>query len=81
MFLLSFSHYLSVNGPLQIYNLETVAEQCELPGGFVVGAGAGPAHVLGVNAEVLTEVEPQENSLFLTFANNSRPDQSDFIEI
>ncbi len=36
----------------QVYNLEKVAEQCELPGGFVVGAGAGPAHVIGVNSEV-----------------------------
>ena len=63
-----------MNGPLQIYNLETVAEQCELPGGFVVGAGAGPAHVLGVNAEVLTEDELHENWLFLTVANTSRPD-------
>ena len=81
MLSLSFSHLLSVNGSLQIYNLETVAEQCELPGGCVVGAGAGPAHVLGVNAEVLTEIELHENSLFLTFANSSIPDKSDFIEI
>ena len=70
-----------MNGPLQIYNLETVAEQCELPGGFVVGAGAGPAHVLGVNAEVLTEDQLHKNSLFLTFANSSRPDKSVFSEI
>ena len=37
---------------LQVYNIEKVAEACELPGAFVVGAGAGPAHKLGVNSEV-----------------------------
>ena len=37
---------------LQKYNLEVITDIVELPGAFIIGAGAGPSHVEGVNCEV-----------------------------
>jgi len=37
---------------LQVYDLNTVAKDIELPGAFILGAGAASSRVLGVNAEV-----------------------------
>ena len=36
----------------QIFSFKQIAEHAELPGAFMIGAGAGPAHVIGVNSEV-----------------------------
>lgn len=37
---------------LQVYDLNTVAKDIELPGAFILGAGAASSRILGVNAEV-----------------------------
>lgn len=37
---------------LQVYDLNTVAKDIELPGAFILGAGAVSSRVLGINAEV-----------------------------
>ncbi|XP_010282184.1 PREDICTED: ester hydrolase C11orf54 homolog isoform X3 [Phaethon lepturus] len=37
----------------KVYDLNTVAEDIELPGAFILGAGAASSKVLGVNAEVI----------------------------
>lgn len=37
---------------LQVYDLNTVAKDIELPGAFILGAGAASSKVLGINAEV-----------------------------
>ncbi|XP_078081114.1 ester hydrolase C11orf54 homolog isoform X3 [Mustelus asterias] len=37
----------------KIYNLNTVAEEVELPGAFILGAGAASFKAVGVNAEVV----------------------------
>ena len=37
----------------QIFGFKQIAEHAELPDAFMIGAGAGPAHVIGVNSEVL----------------------------
>lgn len=36
----------------QEYDMNTVAQKLELPGAFILGAAAGPARILGMNAEV-----------------------------
>lgn len=36
----------------QIFSFKQIAEHAELPEAFMIGAGAGPAHVVGVNSEV-----------------------------
>ncbi|XP_078588340.1 ester hydrolase C11orf54 homolog [Branchiostoma floridae x Branchiostoma japonicum] len=38
------------------FNLEQVAGQVDLPGAFVLGAGAGAAHVVGVNCEMMPNI-------------------------
>ena len=37
---------------LQKFSYSQIAESVELPGAFMIGAGAGPCHVVGVNSEV-----------------------------
>lgn len=37
----------------KIYNIETLSKMMELPGAFCIGAGAGPGHHEGVNAEMM----------------------------
>lgn len=37
----------------QIYKFKDIAQLCELPNAFMIGAGAGPAHIVGINSEVL----------------------------
>ncbi|XP_043574527.1 ester hydrolase C11orf54 homolog isoform X3 [Chiloscyllium plagiosum] len=37
----------------KIYNLNVIANQVELPGGFILGAGAASFKAMGVNAEVI----------------------------
>ena len=36
----------------QRYSFKNVAELAGIPDALIVGAGAGPAHVVGVNSEV-----------------------------
>ena len=36
----------------QIFSFKQIAEHAELSDAFMIGAGAGPAHVIGVNSEV-----------------------------
>lgn len=37
---------------LQVYDLREIAKQMNLPNAFIIGAGAGPRHHVGVNCEV-----------------------------
>ena len=37
---------------LQFYSFSDIAESAELPGGFIIGAGAGSSKFVGVNCEV-----------------------------
>lgn len=37
---------------LQVYDLNKVAKDIELPGAFILGAGAVSSRVLGINGEV-----------------------------
>ena len=37
---------------LQLYSFDDIANIVELPGGFIVGAGAGSSKFVGVNCEV-----------------------------
>ncbi|XP_071944149.1 ester hydrolase C11orf54-like [Antedon mediterranea] len=38
------------------YDIEKVAEQADLPGAFVLGAGAGCHHFVGVNSEMMANI-------------------------
>ncbi|XP_041456123.1 ester hydrolase C11orf54-like [Lytechinus variegatus] len=38
------------------YNLDTVAEHVDLPGAFMLGAGAGPFDTVGTNSEMITNI-------------------------
>ncbi|XP_043574523.1 ester hydrolase C11orf54 homolog isoform X1 [Chiloscyllium plagiosum] len=40
----------------KIYNLNVIANQVELPGGFILGAGAASFKAMGVNAELMPNV-------------------------
>ena len=41
----------------QIFGFKQIAEHAELPNAFMIGAGGGPAHVIGVNCEVDTQIK------------------------
>ncbi|XP_048699035.1 ester hydrolase C11orf54 homolog isoform X2 [Lepidochelys kempii] len=43
----------------KVYDLNTVAKQIELPGAFILGAGAGSSRILGVNAEFIPVVQAE----------------------
>lgn len=49
MSICQFSHLYSI---LQFYSFNDIAESAELPGGFIIGAGAGSSQFVGVNCEV-----------------------------
>lgn len=57
------------------YNMNTVAKEVELPGAFILGAGAVPSRTVGMNAElmplVLTEVpgRPAVNGSYFSSIN------------
>jgi len=38
------------------YNMDHIAELCELPGAYVIGPGAGPCHHVGVNSEMMANL-------------------------
>ena len=41
----------------QLYGLGEIAKLVELPGAFIVGAGAGPLGVVGVNSELICNLQ------------------------
>ncbi|XP_035757089.1 ester hydrolase C11orf54 homolog isoform X2 [Egretta garzetta] len=41
----------------KVYDLNTVANEIELPGAFILGAGAASSKILGVNAELIPVVQ------------------------
>ncbi|KAJ8372947.1 hypothetical protein AAFF_G00272710 [Aldrovandia affinis] len=61
--------------PNKVYNMNGVAKEIELPGAFILGAGAVSSKTVGMNAEliaaVLTEAEgrPAVNSSYLASIN------------
>ncbi|XP_022254036.1 ester hydrolase C11orf54 homolog isoform X2 [Limulus polyphemus] len=59
----------------KIYNLETIAKQVELPNAFIIGAGAGPSHFVGVNCELMPNInigDNQNNTHFATVAEDGK---------
>lgn len=38
----------------KVYNMNTIAKELELPGAFILGAGAVSSKTVGMNAEVMT---------------------------
>ncbi|XP_032632508.1 ester hydrolase C11orf54 homolog isoform X2 [Chelonoidis abingdonii] len=58
-----------------VYDLNTVAKQIELPGAFILGAGAGSSRILGVNAELIpvaqaeSEQKPAVNASYTAQIN------------
>lgn len=46
----------------KVYNMDKLAELAELPGAFLIGAGGGPHHLLGVNAEFMANIRTQNGS-------------------
>lgn len=36
----------------KVYNMNTVSKELELPGAFIIGAGAASSKTVGMNAEV-----------------------------
>ncbi|XP_077995627.1 ester hydrolase C11orf54 homolog [Glandiceps talaboti] len=63
----------------KIYNFQDVAEQIELPGAFIIGAGAGPHHVIGVNNEMIANaIDGGENHTYTCKVNPE--DQSYILE-
>ncbi|XP_038618035.1 ester hydrolase C11orf54 homolog [Tachyglossus aculeatus] len=47
----------------KIYNLNVVAKEMELPGAFILGAGAAPFRTLGVNAEFIPIVQAESEQM------------------
>lgn len=39
------------------FSYSQIAESVELPGAFMIGAGAGPCHIVGVNSELIKNVK------------------------
>lgn len=37
---------------MKVYNMNTVSKELELPGAFIIGAGAVSSKTVGMNAEV-----------------------------
>ncbi|XP_019385883.1 PREDICTED: ester hydrolase C11orf54 homolog [Crocodylus porosus] len=46
-------HLLPLVQKDKVYDLNTVAKEIELPGAFILGAGAASSRILGVNAELI----------------------------
>ncbi|CAG5125818.1 unnamed protein product [Candidula unifasciata] len=46
----------------KLYDFQTVANLAELPEAFIIGAGAGPHHKVGVNCELVCNVKLGENA-------------------
>ncbi|XP_018610714.1 ester hydrolase C11orf54 homolog isoform X1 [Scleropages formosus] len=59
----------------KVYNMNTVAKEVELPGAFILGAGAASSRTLGMNAElmplVVTEIEGRSalNGSYFSYIN------------
>ncbi|XP_074840304.1 ester hydrolase C11orf54 homolog isoform X1 [Carettochelys insculpta] len=59
----------------KVYDLNTVAKQIELPGAFILGAGAVSSRILGVNAEFIpvvqaeSEQKPAINASYIALIN------------
>ncbi|CAN7985898.1 unnamed protein product [Ixodes hexagonus] len=45
----------------KIYNLDNVVRQADMPDGFVIGAGAGPYHTVGINCEMMHNMKCGQN--------------------
>ena len=51
-----FFFFFFFYSPQQLYSFDNIAEKAQLPGGFVIGAGAASSEFVGVNAEVCSVV-------------------------
>ncbi|XP_071093476.1 ester hydrolase C11orf54-like [Haliotis cracherodii] len=54
----------------KVFNFPLISKLVNLPGAFIVGAGAGPCHVVGVNSELIGNVKVPETDTG-TAINNS----------
>jgi len=43
----------------KIFNMDKLAKLADLPGAFLIGAGAGPFHTVGVNSELMANIRTQ----------------------
>ncbi|XP_074640706.1 ester hydrolase C11orf54 homolog [Tubulanus polymorphus] len=59
------------------YNLEQVGRDCGLKSGAIIGAGAGPFHVVGVNSELIANVKINENGPNEIMSNISKLSNND----
>ncbi|KAJ8312158.1 hypothetical protein KUTeg_009531, partial [Tegillarca granosa] len=72
----------------KVYKFSQIAKLVELPGAFMIGAGAGPHQFIGVNSEVLESYlypscspSLQTNYLFLPLASNHKGKPGKVIEV
>lgn len=54
----------------QLYNVGEIAKLVEIPGAFVVGAGAGPYSFVGVNSELICNIQFAEGNV-IPVCNNT----------
>jgi len=47
----------------KVYNLEKVAEMCDLSSGSLMGAGAGPNREIGVNCEMMANIKVENGAV------------------
>ncbi|XP_070571698.1 ester hydrolase C11orf54 homolog [Ptychodera flava] len=61
----------------KIYNFEKVSVQVDVPDAFIIGAGAGPHHIVGVNNELIPNIRVGgENK---TYTCKINPDDNSYI--
>ena len=77
IYILSMPGAVSLFCLLQIYDINKIAELCGMsPGTFVIGAGAGPSHIIGTNSEV-SELTKRCNSNVVVDSKNQLTLESD----
>lgn len=54
----------------QLYDLGDIAKLVELPGAFMVGAGAGPWKVVGVNSELVCSLQVSKDGTEVISCNS-----------
>lgn len=45
----------------KIFKFKDIAQLCSLPNAFMIGAGAGPAHIVGINSELINNVKVRDD--------------------
>jgi hypothetical protein len=55
------------------YDLRNVLEKCKLPNGFIIGAGAGPHHEVGMNCEMVANLSKTSNGTYFPKVVSNKP--------